>query len=431
MASPVFAESDTVKIPVNIQTGDGMKNRQMAAYQIFSGTMKDGDTSNLYNIQWGSGIDSEKFLNALSNSFGDDIRNTMSANEVAKILSTFSTENAEKVAKMALEFKKGNPTTFSTNDTSVNMEPGYYLITDASTQNGENSIVNPAILQVTNQLTIKLKTAIPSVDKQVQDETTDKEANADGEGWGESADHAIGETFQFKLTGSIPASTQISRYEKYAVTFNDSYSEGVTYIGKPVVKIYVGDRKIELNEEQYSVESNPSNHSLAFKIDDLKSIVREEDWDKDITITVTYDAKLNENAQVVAPADNGAESKDSNKNVVSLSYSNNPNVSGEGYMGHTKEDSVFVFTYEVPNKKVDQNGHAVANVEFKLYKDEACTQEIQLKYDANKGIYLPKTDDSDAYPLKSDAQSGQFKIVGLDAGTYYLKETKPRMATTL
>ena len=60
------------------------------------------------------------------------------------------------------------------------------------------------MIQVAGPTTISIKKAKPSVDKEVYD-------NADGNaaaGWVEAADHTINETFQFRLTATIPADAE-------------------------------------------------------------------------------------------------------------------------------------------------------------------------------------------------------------------------------
>ena len=423
MAAPVYAEPVDVPVVVN-----GLKDRTLAAYQIFSGTLKD-DGKELGNIEWGKGINKEAFLDALSKKF-DGFDKQMSAAQVAEKLAKFNAAQQQEFAKIALANTTNTFTQFSSSDKFVSIEPGYYLIADKTNLQGADEAVNPALLQISDKLVINFKTGKPEVDKQVEDETADMEEGADSEGFGESADHAIGEPFKFKLIGTIPANTQVSQYVDYLVTFNDSYDAGVTYLGGEKVVVTAGDNNegIELNNQQFTVDSDPANRTLKINISDLKKILPAEDLDKQIVITVTYNAMLNENAKVVTPTESGAESNKSNNNKVSLSYTNNPNVATQGNMGQTQEDTVFVFTYEVPNKKVDQDNNPLQGVEFELYSDEACTKDHLIKLTAvtnanNEVFYRPVTGNETAAALTSDA-NGLFNIKGVDAGTYYLKETK-------
>ncbi len=58
-------------------------------------------------------------------------------------------------------------------------------------------------MKVVENVTATPKGTKPTVDKQVQDEKADAEAGSDAEGWGESADHAINESFKFKLIAKL------------------------------------------------------------------------------------------------------------------------------------------------------------------------------------------------------------------------------------
>lgn len=142
------------------------------------------------------------------------------------------------------------------------------------------------------------------------------------------------------------------------------------------------------------------------------------------TVEVIYNAHLNENATI-----NNASGTTDNKNSVNLEYSNNPNAEGTG---KTENKTVYAFTFSITNKKVidDVNGAALAGAGFRLYKDEDCVQEYKLVKDNTLNAYRPVKDGEAAEEMFSD-NNGNFPIKGLDAGTYYLKETTtPKGYTT-
>lgn len=65
---------------------------------------------------------------------------------------------------------------------------------------------------------------------------------------------------------------------------------------------------------------------------------------------------------------------------------------------------------------------ALSGAQFKLYSDSGCTNEIDMILDGT--VYRPAVlGESPAAYMGSNA-SGLITIKGLDAGTYYLKETK-------
>ena len=87
-----------------------------------------------------------------------------------------------------------------------------------------------------------------------------------------------------------------------------------------------------------------------------------------------------------------------------------------------------MYTYQLNNTKraETENGTPLPGAVFQLYSDKDCTQEVTLYKVGN--IYFPIKDATDkakdAVQMIS-GQDGQFNVKGLDAGTYYLRETTP------
>ena len=134
-------------------------------------------------------------------------------------------------------------------------------------------------------------------------------------------------------------------------------------------------------------------------------------------IIVKYSAILNASASV-------GQGTPGNINEVYLKYSNNPNQGGEGEEGKTPEDKVIVFTYELDTKKIDgKSKDVLQGVTFKLYKKDG-TNNLWAKVDSSTSKikeWIPN--EADASTLTSDP-TGYFKVIGLDDGTYYLKEVQ-------
>ena len=140
------------------------------------------------------------------------------------------------------------------------------------------------------------------------------------------------------------------------------------------------------------------------------------------TITVTYTAHLNDKAYV-----NIAGGSTSNINKVYLTYSNNPK--DESSIGKTPESTpVYVYTYQLNNTKYhddDNPNNVLAGAGFRLYSDEACHDEDEIKLKMNDdGTYSRDFSTEGKGVEMISGQDGQFNVKGLDAGTYYLKETK-------
>lgn len=432
MSTTAFAA--TVTVP----TGD---THTYVAYQIFTGTQAESE-GELGNVQWGNGINDEAFLAALKasnetafayGSGADAVANVFAdcttAADVAAALGKFASNStaAERFAKLAYANKAGAGTQLTTGEQTI--DDGYYLIVDITEVEGEYDVANPALLQMTGNINIQHKTDKPSVDKQVWDEPNDMETgHTNTDGWGETADHELFETFQFKLIATLPADIQFDRYSSYEVKFTDEWSDGVTY--ESIVSVVVDD--VTITDTQYTLSANNETRTMTIDIPNIKAIEGVNLADG-ATITVIYDAHLNENA-IIANAttiENGTA--DDNQNKVYLEYSNKPDASG---LGKTPEDHVFVFTYETDNTKYSNSiatENVLAGAGFKLYKTVEGTTMWAVLDDNNKITdWTPYETEEDIPEGTTDAVAatevtsgtdGKFSFIGLDVGTYYLHES--------
>lgn len=406
------------------------------AYQIFTGNL--GADGSLGNVVWGSGIDQSK----LAAEGTDALIKDKDAATVSQNLAAKSSDSTDAKA-YATAFSGVLSTTHTDSSDFVStgvgsytisgLSDGYYLIQDkAGTLNEKNDAYTSFILKIIGaDVTVAPKSTQPTVDKKIQDETGDAEAGAT-EGWGNTADHDINESFQFKLDATIPAEANLADYKTYKVKFNDTMSKGVTFESIASVKVNGNNgtaaRTWTLANTDYTATipaaAEDGTQSWSLTIDDVIAKCEGIKIAQGFTVEVIYNAHLNENATV-----NDANGSTDNKNSVNLEYSNNPNAEG---LGKTKDKTVYVFTFAITNKKVigNEDGEPLADAGFKLYKDEDCTQEYQLVKDATLNAYRPVKDGETAEEMKSSAD-GTFPIKGLDAGTYYLKETTtPKGYTT-
>ena len=410
-----------------------------SAFQIFTGDVSDDNT--ISNVKWGSNItDPAAFLEQLKNDstigtqfqFADatDAADAATAQEVLAVISKWSNsdDNSIAFARVVCHYlypdANANPTPVATGHTGgfEVPKPGYYLIVDTTYFNLRDfyHAYNSFLLKVTKAhygFTINHKVVKPYVEKEVYD-------NQDGTneaGFGSSADHAINEEFQFKLTATLPASPDraYDYYKEYAVLFNDTLSNGITYDGLDSVVIESDGIPYDITDDnlKYNVDTTDleSHNYFVVGIPDVKTCV--PDLNKGATITVTYTAHLNENAAVNGSTDN--------KNKVQLQYSNNPRNSA--YWGFTPESAVCVYTYQLNNTKYHDeanSGNELEGAGFSLYSDEACTQEVKLYKEGAFYYPIKNATGKTAVEMKS-AADGTFNVKGLDAGTYYLKETTP------
>ena len=442
MAIPAFADNTKEDLGLN---------HCYAAFQIFTGDVTGNDTDGfkISHVKWGKNIpDDEGFLAKLRAdlTLNSKFANADSLQKVLDVMKDWTTsdDNSIAFARFVCNYIYTDPNanrvpvkTDHTNGIELD-EPGYYLIVDTSSFSSDAygdsyHAYNSFLLKVTKgpyHVQITPKVVKPTVEKKVYD-NDDGSSSGDNNGWGSSADHAINEEFQFQLIATLPESENNGRaydyYNKYTVRFNDTLSNGITYdrLNSVVIKSKGDTYNITDDKLKYNVDTRrlESDHSFVVSIPDVKTCVEDSGFNLNngATITVTYTAHLNENAAVNGSAEN--------KNSVRLQYSNNPRPDGE-YWGYTPtpESEVYVYTYQLNNTKraETENGTPLPGAVFQLYSDKDCTQEVKLYKVGN--IYFPIKDATDkakdAVQMIS-GQDGQFNVKGLDAGTYYLRETTP------
>ena len=427
MAIPAFAY-DTKE--------DLNKNHGYIAFQIFKGVISK-DNQTLSDVDWGKNIPHpEDFLPKLKAdpTIGNEFNSANNVQDVLAVISKWHDSDNDSIAfarfvcNYLYSDANADPKPVITDHTGgINIpESGYYLIVDTTYFNlrdfyhAYNSFFLLNVPQAPYVVLVNHKVVKPYVEKEVYD-------NQDGTseaGFYSSADHAINEEFKFQLTATLPASENNGRaydyYDEYAVLFNDTLSKGITYdrLDSVVIESNGIPYDITGDSSKYTIDTTDleSHNYFVVGIPDVKTCV--PDLNKGATITVTYTAHLNDKAAV-----NSTSGSTDNKNKVQLQYSNNPRNSA--YWGFTPESEVCVYTYQLNNTKYhdeDKPGNELEGAGFRLYSDEACEHEVELYKEGD--FYYPITTGKTAVEMKS-AANGQFNVKGLDAGTYYLKETTP------
>lgn len=436
MAIPAFAENSE---------GDVDSHHTYSAFQIFKGDVEGNNIKDfkISNVDWGSNIitNSEDFLAQLkaAERIGGQFEGATTAQDVLKVISRWHDSDDDSIAFARfvchyLYSNDANPTYVvragSNALTIPEAKAGYYLFVDTTDFSKDDSYhsYNSFLLMVTKgnwNVPITPKAEKPTVEKKVYD-------NPDGTstgGFGSSADHAINEKFQFQLTATLPDSTNraYDYYDKYSVIFHDTLSEGITYDGPYSVVIESNDITYTITDSsKYTIDTTDLESQNSFVVNiDVKACAKDAGFDLNdgATITVTYTAHLNDKAYV-----NTAGGSTSNINKVYLTYSNNPK--DESSIGKTPESTpVYVYTYQLNNTKYhddDNPNNVLAGAGFRLYSDEACHDEDEIKLKMNDdGTYSRDFSTEGKGVEMISGQDGQFNVKGLDAGTYYLKETTP------
>lgn len=438
MAIPAFAYNPG-------ETEEDLNTKhEYAAFQIFTGDVKGNniDDFKISNAKWGESITNPtEFLAQLTadSTIGGEFKTNFTPQEAVAVISKWgdSDDNSIAFARCVCNYLYSNgdpkPVIQGLHTGGVKVpKPGYYLIVDTSPFNEDDfyHAYNSFLLKVTKAeyvFPINYKVVKPTVEKKVYDnDNNDISSAGNNDGWGSSADHAINEKFQFRLIAKLPASKDNGRaydyYDKYTVCFKDTLSKGITYDGPDSVVIKSNNNTYDTTIDPSKYTITESQNSFVVKIPDVKTCAEGLDLNDGATITVTYTAHLNEKAYV-----NIAGGGTDNKNRVYLEYSNNPRISTS--LDHTPESEVCVYTYQLNNTKYrddDTPGNELAGAGFRLYSGKDCTkeQEIKLKKNTTDGTYSPYFGADAGDEMFSD-EHGQFNVKGLDAGTYYLRETNP------
>lgn len=374
--------------------------------------------------------------------------------------------NGAEFAKAILGWILENDTTVATTHTTANtiagttvinnLDYGYYVVyplgaTDTSTAPGNETVKSVAsLVNITAEAaTINMKSNYPTVDKKIipaqsgsgitvgaivdaswdgshqmelDDENDPEDTIAPHSESDEkkAGDFGIGDTVTYQLTSKVP---DMTGYNSYTFKFSDTLSKGLDL--KEVLSVKVGNTTLTAKKtgtNTYALAYDQAKRTLTVTLNDFYNSYKNRTGE---TITVVYTATLNKDAVI---------GMNPNTNKAVVEYSNDPTTGGTG----TSEPSIVdVHTFDFTIYKYylkDQNKTALANAEFELYKanTEGTAADTNAKInivDEGNGVYRQATADEakatgfTSAKIVSDAD-GKVLVKGLDAGTYYLRETK-------
>lgn len=452
LCTGALAEGTSNSITIETSSSD----HTYEAYQVFAGSISattDNKTS-LGITGWGSGVNADGLVTALQTASNDSSSklygkftnilkkgNTSkgvavgetsadAAQNVAASIKDFTDNEAKAFAKIVAAHLSETKTDFTeTKDTNgatteykaENLAAGYYLVKDqdSSIGAGKEDAYTNYIMEVVGAVTVKPKSAVPKVDKNIVENKTEKNATT----------AKVGDVVNFELTGTLP--NNYADYTKYQYEFHDTLSKGLTYNGDVEVFVKNGETETKLASDSYTVTpakntatTTPTDATtITVKFANLKAntVIGKDDAsvtiDKDSKIIVRYSATLNKNAVV---------GEEGNTNTVKLVYSNDPNGTSTGT---TKDDKATVYTFQLNVTKVDgaDNTKKLAGAKFKLYYEKEDTKyyaTVNLSEDDNKDkITGWTTTEANGTELTTDT-NGNITVKGLKEGTYYLEETE-------
>lgn len=433
-------------------------------YQIFTAT-KSGENvaytlNSAYEGFFQSKISGASTLTgeALSEKAYTYVKEQVGTNGDAETAKTF----AKDVLGWILDSNNNITATKTVNTTATStvvsdLAYGYYLVYPKGATGNQTYTSAASLVSITAETaTINMKSNYPTVDKKLvstqtpgnnsitvngilnpswesihqgvlgEDDENDPEdtiAPHSESGEKKAGDFGIGDTVTYQLTSKVP---DMTGYNSYTFKFTDTLSKGLDL--KAILSVKVGDTELKAGKAgdntylpTYTTNEN-GTHTLTISFNEFYNNFKDRTGD---TITVVYTATLNKDAEI---------GMNPNTNKAVVEYSNNPSTGGTG----TSEPSIVdVHTFNFTIFKYylkDETKTALANAEFELYKanaagDAADTDAKINIVDEGKGVYRQATADEakatdfTSAKIVSDAD-GKVLVKGLDAGTYYLRETK-------
>ena len=429
-----FATTITVDKVENDTTEHGYK-----AYPIITGKLASDGTT-LTAMKWNTALNLDKLAEALTgfDEAFEDFTATTTPEEFADMVKDF--ENMEGLAKVfndkaILPLTAGQALTpGETNYTyTVDNKDGWYLIRDES---AAGKIKSANILEVRgNAPAITPKFSLPTLEKKI--------TAADGTNPVDANTAAIGDDVYYKLSSNVP---KLTGYDHYYFIVTDTLSPGLTF-NPDSMQVKIGDLTITKDDETINPSENQKYYIVTKAVDNGTQIkvvfenfletVKEKNIAENTPVTITYNATLNEGAEI--------DPAKGNPNTANLTYSNNPNYKGDGtpsetpdeptppegdnpsdVVGKTPDDKVNTFTTAIKIKKVDENTQPLTGASFKLTGENLKNVKVASGssfvadtagdyYKLNDGSY-PKTAPTEATSAKYDGTTKYKKVD--TAGTF-------------
>lgn len=435
--TPTVATSGKVKI-----TDSTYADTTFKGIQIFKATVTQDNNGGSWNgkktlsdIEWADGV--ETAVKGVFASESDKPAGDATAQTWAEYIATKAGKNVgenvkvdadsvlNKIAKALVNTTNGATgwTTLS-NGVQSNLSAGYWLFVTAqpgSTMgaNGNDDACTSPIFTIVGGEDVNAvpKKDVPNVTKAVKDDKDGKFVTDDNgdvfSAPNKSADSASGQLIGYQLAGTVPGN--INTYDKYSYTFTDELP--ATMVPEcngngPVVTVMIDEKVVGTDCYTAKYDNAGSNNTLTVSFDNLKGAMDKDGnaiaVDGNSKVYVNYKAKLD--ASKIKPEMLGI----AQKNSVKLTYSNNPHTDGKGT---TVDHPAYDYTYGIDVTKVgsDDETKPLKDVEFTL-REQGSSEYI-------KADGTTTSVENEAI-LKTD-NNGKINVVGLDEGTYVLKEVKP------
>lgn len=247
---------------------------------------------------------------------------------------------------------------------------------------------------------------------------------------------SIGDTVNYTITADVPGYPAATLDDNKKFNIYDTLQEGLTLAEDSIqVTGYVGDTPTDLTAGNVSggfytltttnavdLDGTGVSFSLVFDYDTLKD-ASDVKFD---TIRVTYRAVVNRDAFVFS--DTNQESNLGN--TAKLSYSNNPYATTDSHKDATADAKIYTYGIKITKVDSDDDRILLPGAEFTVSLSENGRDPIHF-VKTEDGIYRKAVTENETYAVQTvivgaegGANKGNLILSGLDAGTYYLTETK-------
>ena len=254
---------------------------------------------------------------------------------------------------------------------------------------------------------------------------TEDEYQAGIAGTSKYAQVSIGDTVTYMLVANVPDYPANATATGYQIS--DDLPSGMT-LNNASVQVYgmaTGSLNTEAGTlltagtgEAYTLTTTDATRpgtgttSVDFNLEFDYSKIK--NYDK---IRVVYTATANSNIYVVGQNSNTT----GNQNTAYLDYNNNP-YEVTPISWKNAEDTATVYTYGIKVNKVDDEGQALSGAKFTLSAN--ANGDTPIGFVGSNATYCKATSDETGVTEIEVDSNGLLTLSGLDAGTYYLTETK-------
>lgn len=431
LAAPAFAAESsgssnaTPPTKGQITVTNAEASTEYSLYKIFNLDSYDNNTkSYVYSIDENSPWyvfvtkgDGKGFVNVIDGKVTENkAADALSAVEFAAAVKEFLNDEAKRASVQETlvgpqHVSEDGPLVFE------NLELGYYALYSS------NSDALCSLDTTNNQISITEKRGEPTVDKQVEENSTPGT-------YGETNDASIGDIVKFKTTVNLGQNLETVTVD---YVLHDAMSDGLTLDPESItVKLTDGTMVTSGN---YIIDTSLNSSC------EVGNSGQKESWTCDFHITFKSDwiSTLPNGTQVIVEY-NATLNGDA---VIGNAGNPNDTILDYGNGNFTEKDQTKTYTYEFDLVKTDDNNILIEGAKFQLYRKvvtasgndldrfapENLTKFEEAMQEPNNGWWVyqveafgAETTDDPAGTI--EVKDGKVVIRGLDAGTYYLKEIK-------